>query len=104
MSFKAIATISEAEESARKEKATAVATAREAALRAQEEGEALIRDAEKRAAEEARKRGAETDAAAQAESENLSEGVENKKAAMRARAESRLQKASSLIVERIVSG
>ncbi|MEG1632837.1 MAG: hypothetical protein RR314_02170 [Oscillospiraceae bacterium] len=104
MSLEAITTISEAEESARRIKAQALTEAKSAQAAAEAESKAVIAAALKKAEGEIRESRALADAKAMAEAQQLAEDTENKKAAMRARAEGRLSKAASLIVERIVNG
>lgn len=104
MSFEAITTISEAEENARRMKAKAEADAKAAEAAAQAEGKTALAAAEKKAADELKELQAKSDDKARADAEQLASDTENKKAAMRARAEARLEKAAALIVERVVNG
>ena len=87
MSFEAITTISEAEESAKRMKAEALSAAKAA--------EAAAELAELRA---------KSDEKAKEDARQLASDTENRKAAMRARADARLEKAAALIVERVVNG
>lgn len=104
MSFEAITTISEAEESAKRSKAQAVADARAAEANAVAEGKAAIAAAVGKASEELREELSRSDAQALAAAKQMADDTENKIAALRARAEGRLDKAASLVVERIVNG
>ena len=104
MAFEAITVISGAEEQARKSRAQAVADARTREALAETEGKALVSDAVKRAQAELREARAKSDAAAVAAAEALAGETENKLAAMRTQAEKRLDRAASLVVERIVNG
>lgn len=104
MSFEAITMISQAEESAKKGRAQVLTDAKAAEAAAVTEGKAAVEAAVAKARQEVHDKlvKMETDAAASAEA--LAKETENKKAAMRAGAEGRLEKAASLIVERIVNG
>lgn len=102
MSLEAITSITEAEESARRIRAEAAAAARKAAADARERGEQRIAEAAKKAEAEVEELAEKTRAQAQADADELAQSTENKKAAMRAHAEARLDKAANLIVERIV--
>jgi vacuolar-type H+-ATPase subunit H len=104
MSFEAITTISEAEENARRMKAQAALDAKAAEAAAAAEGRETMAAAAAKAAEEIRLSRQSSDAQAMAAAENLAAETENRKAAMLARAGGRLDKAASLIVERIVNG
>lgn len=104
MSFEAIAAIGEAEARARQSRAEAAEAARAAEAAAEAAGRQAVGDAVRRAEEEIRNRRAASDAQAMAEAEALAQETENKKAVLRARAETRSDKAAALIVERIVNG
>ena len=84
MSFEAITAINEAEEKARQMKADALAGAKAAA--------------------EVRELRAKSDEKAKQDAIELASDTENRKAAMRARADARMEKAAALIVERVVNG
>ena len=92
MSFEAITAISEAEENAKRMKAEALAAAKAAEA------------AEKKAAAELAELRAKSDEKAKEDARQLASDTENRKAAMRARADARLEKAAALIVERVVNG
>ncbi len=104
MSFEAITTISEAEEIAKRGKAQALADARAAEAEAEAEGRASIAAAIRKAEGELRESLEKADAEAAAAAEQMADDTNKKIAAMSAYAEGRLDKAASLIVERIVNG
>lgn len=104
MSFEAILTISEAEESAKRRIAAAQAAAKTAQADAVAEGESAMLAAAQRAADELLQLRTKSDEKAKADVEQLASGTENKKAAMRAHSEARMERAADLIVERIVNG
>ncbi|NCB51743.1 MAG: hypothetical protein EOM54_07680 [Clostridia bacterium] len=104
MSFEAITTISEAEENAKRSKAQALVDSRAAEAAAEAEGRASIAAAVKKAENELRESLDKADAEAISAAKQMADDTENKIAAMRASAEGRLDKAASLIVERIVNG
>ena len=99
MSFEAITTISDAENRARQIKADAAAV--EAA---QAEGKAVIEAAVGKAQQELQTLRAKSDEKAKADAETLAAETKNKEAAMRIKAKTNLDRAASLIVERIVNG
>ena len=101
MSFEAITTISDAENRARQIKADAQAAAAAAVEAAQAEGKAAIEAAVGKAQQELR---AKSDEKAKADAETLAAETKNKEAAMRIKAKTNLDRAASLIVERIVNG
>ena len=104
MSFEAITTISEAEESAKRMKAEALSAAKAAQAAAQAEGRTALAEAEKKAAAELAELRSKSDEKAKEDARQLASDTENRKAAMRARADARLEKAAALIVERVVNG
>ena len=91
-----------AEEAARRVKAEAAAAARNALAEAKAAAQATIEEAEKKAQEELRELVRKADEKATADARELALNTENKKAAMRVKAESRLDQAAGLVVERIV--
>ena len=101
MSFEAITTISDAENRARQIKADAQAAAAAAVEAAQAEGKAAIEAAVGKALQTLR---AKSDEKAKADAETLAAETKNKEAAMRIKAKTNLDRAASLIVERIVNG
>lgn len=103
MSLEAIKTVSQAEEKARRIKQEAQAEAKRALSGARAAGEAAIAAAEKKAAEELRGLRKKADEKATEDAAELARSTENKKAAMRVRAEGRLDSAAMLVVERIVN-
>ena len=102
MSFEAITTISDAENRARQIKADAQAAAAAAVEAA--EGKAAIEAAVGKAQQELQTLRAKSDEKAKADAETLAAETKNKEAAMRIKAKTNLDRAASLIVERIVNG
>ena len=103
MSLEAIVSITTVEDKVRQQKADAVAEGKRAAAKAQAEGEALVAAAVKRADAEMAELMKKAEDKAKADASELAQNYENKKAAMRMKADSRLDKAAELIVERIVN-
>jgi len=103
MSLEAIAAIREAEERAKKYKAEAGLQAKREVAAAEAAGKAAVEAARKKAIEELATLNAKADEKAKAEAMELAASTENRKASLRVRAESRLEQAADLIVERIVS-
>ena len=106
MSFEAITTISDAENRARQIKADAQAAAAAAVEAAQAEGKAVIEAAVGKLIGNAgmHRQRAKSDEKAKADAETLAAETKNKEAAMRIKAKTNLDRAASLIVERIVNG
>lgn len=104
MSFEAITMINQAEEAAKKGHAQTIADAKAAEAAAVEAGKAAVDAAAAKARQQVHDQQVRLDAKAVAAAEALAGETEKKKAAMRAGAEQRLDKAASLIVERIVNG
>lgn len=104
MAFDAITMISQAEETAKKERAQALTDARAAEDAAVEAGKTAVEEAADRARKEIQAKLAELEAEATAAAQMLSGETEKQKAAMRAAAEQKLDDAAALIVERIVNG
>ena len=104
MSFEAITAISAAEEKARQMKAEALAAAKAGEAAAVEEGKLTMEAARKKAESEVRELRAKSDEKAKQDAVALASDTENRKAAMRARADARMDKAAALIVERVVNG
>lgn len=103
MSFEAIANIAAAEDKAKAMIAEAEAKAKQMILEAENEGKAAVEAACFKADDEVAELRKRTDKKAAEDAEEIASGSENKKAAMRAKAESRLEKAAALVVERIVN-
>ena len=93
MSFEAITTIRDAENRAKQIQADA-----------QAEGKAAIEAAVGKAQRELQTLRAKSDEKAKADAEKLAAETKNKEAAMRIKAKTNLDRAASLIVERIVNG
>ena len=104
MSFEAITMINQAEESAKKGRAQAVADAKAAEAAAVEAGKAAVEAAVAQARQTVQEMHEQLDAKASAAAAALAADTENQKAAMRACAEGKLDQAAALIVERIVNG
>lgn len=104
MSLEAITTVIEAENNAKSSKIQATADSKAAVLNAEIEGKAAVSTAIEKAQREILDERTKTDGKSMAAAATLASETENKKAAMRMRAESRLDKAAALIVERIVNG
>ena len=104
MSFEAIPTIRDAENRAKQIQADAQAAAAAAVEAAQAEGKAAIEAAVGKAQRELQQLRARSDDEAKADAEELGAETKNKEAAMRIKAKTNLDRAASLIVERIVNG
>ena len=85
-------------------KAEALAAAKAAEAAAVEEGKLTMEAARKKAESEVRELRAKSDEKAKQDAVALASDTENRKAAMRARADARMDKAAALIVERVVNG
>mgnify|MGYP004718038239 FL=1 len=104
MSFEAITTIRDAENRAKQIQADGQAPAAAAVETAQAEGKAAIEAAVGKAQRELQTLRAKSDEKAKADAEKLAAETKNKEAAMRIKAKTNLDRAASLIVERIVNG
>ena len=104
MSMEAIAAVEKAEADAARLKADTEQEVRRGSAAAEAEGKQAIEAARKRAAEVLKGVNAKADEKAAADAKELWSGTENRKAALRARAEGRLDKAAARIAERIVNG
>ena len=104
MSFEAMETLAAAEETVRRMLADAAAASKQSIANARNEGEQILADALKSAESELAERNRQADAKAKADVLELAGNNENRKAALRARAEARADKAAAFIVERIVNG
>lgn len=104
MSIEAITMIREAEEAAVKSRAQAMADAKTAEADAVTAGKASVEAAAKKARQEVEEKLLEFEAAANGAAEALTAETENVKAALKSKAEGKLDAAAALIVERIVSG
>ena len=104
MAFDAITMISQAEETARKERAQALSDARAAEAAAEEAGKKAVEEASARARKEIHEKLTEMEAAAAAAADQLTGETEKQIAAMRSGAEQKLDAAAELIAERIVKG
>lgn len=102
MSLDALKSINEAEEKARQMKAEAVSAAKKAVADAENAGLSAIEDAKSKAQFESAHLLKSVEQKAEEEAQELALNTENKKAAMRAHAESRIDEAAAFIVGRIV--
>jgi vacuolar-type H+-ATPase subunit H len=96
-------TLAAAEEQVRRMRADAAAAAKQRVADAREAGEQMIADAIKKSSEEVAELARQSDEKAKADAVELAGSNENRKAVLRAKAESRAEQAVSLIVERIVN-
>ena len=104
MSLEAMETLAAAEENVRRMRADAAAAAKQSIADAREAGEKLIADAIKKSAEEIAELAKQSDEKAKADAIDLAGTNENRKAVMRAKAETKAAQAVDLIIERIVNG
>ena len=103
VSLEAMETLAAAEEKGRRMRADAAAAAKQSIADAREAGEQMIAEAVKKSTEEIAALARQTDEKAKADALELAGSNENRKAVLRAKAESRAEQAVSLIVERIVN-
>ncbi len=103
MSLEAIKAISDAEEKARAAKAEAAALSKKLIAEAEENGKLAIENAKKKAEEEVRELKRNASEKAREEALELARNTENRKAAMLVKADSRVDKAIDLVIERIVN-
>ena len=103
MSREAMETLAASEELVRRMRADAAAAAKQSIADARENGEKLIAEAVRKSAEEIAELSRQSDEKAKANAMELAGSNENRKAVMRAKAESKAQQAVDLIVERIVN-
>ena len=103
MSREAMETLAASEELVRRMRADAAAAAKQSIADARENGEKLIAEAVRKSAEEIDELSRQSDEKAKANAMELAGSNENRKAVMRAKAESKAQQAVDLIVERIVN-
>ena len=103
MSREAMETLAASEELVRRMRADASAAAKQSIADARESGEKLIAEAVRKSAEEIAELSRQSDEKAKADALELAGSNENRKAVMRAKAESKAQQAVDLIVERIVN-
>lgn len=103
MSFEAINSITEAEARARELVYQAEQKARQMVSDEENAGLAAVDAALDKAASELKELNRQADKKVRSDSESLSNDAENRKAVMRSHAEARLDKAASIVVERIVN-
>ena len=103
MSLEAIKAISDAEEKARSVKAESAVLSKKLVAEAEENGRLSVENAKKTAEEEMREQKLKASAKAKEEALELARNTENKKATLLVKAESRVDKAVDLVIERIVN-
>ena len=103
MSFEAISNITQAEAQAKATRAGAEARAKQLAADAESAGKLAVDAAVAKAETELQELSRQVNDKAKQESERLAADLENQKAALRARAEGKLDEAAALVVERIVN-
>ena len=96
-------TLAASEELVRRMRADAAAAAKQSIAEARESGEKLVAEAIRKSAEEIGELAKQSDEKAKADALALAGTNENRKAVMRAKAESKAEQAVALIVERIVN-
>lgn len=96
--------VTQTEEKLRQNKADAAVQAKKRIADTRAGGEALIAEAIKKAADEVDAMAAKVEDGFRAKAAERASSTENKKAVMRAKAESRMDKAAAFIAERIVNG
>ena len=102
MSLEAINRIRRTEEEVRQRRNAALQEAKAKIAEEEAAGKARIEAAHQKAAEELADKNERADDLAREEARKLAESTENRKAGLRAKAETRLDEAAGLIVERIV--
>ncbi|MBR4953890.1 MAG: hypothetical protein IKZ30_05165 [Oscillospiraceae bacterium] len=103
MSLEAISSITVVEDNIRQMKADAAAKAKRDIAAAEKNGQDAVAAAVKKAEDEISELVRKAETKATADASELNQSTENKKAAMRVKAESEMNKAAALIVERIVN-
>jgi V/A-type H+-transporting ATPase subunit G/H len=103
MSFEAITTIAQAENEAKAAVSAAEAKSKQLIADAEAAGKAAVEAAGSKADEELAELSRQAKEKAKGDAQTLAGELENQKAALRARAEARLDQAASLVVERIVN-
>lgn len=103
MSLEAIKAISEAEERSRSAKAESAALSKKLIAEAEENGKLAVENAKKIAEDEVRGLKLKASEEAKEKALELARNTENRKATMLVRAESRVDKAIDLVIERIVN-
>ena len=103
MSFEAVSNIAQAEAQAKVTVAEAESKAKQMLADADTAGKLAIDAACAKAEEELKELSRQGSEKARAQAKGLSGELENQKAALRARAEGRLEQAAALVVERIVN-
>jgi V/A-type H+-transporting ATPase subunit G/H len=104
MSLEVIKSISDAEDAAREARLSAQTQAKSMIAEAEKKGQAAVLDAAARAEDEVKKRFSEAEQKAAAYAAELQKTTAEKQAEIRRHAESRLNDAAGMIIERIVNG
>jgi len=104
MSFEAVTSISQAEEAAAKVVAEAKQKAAQMVLDAEAAGKASIENSVKKADEELLQLKDKADKLSEKSASDFLAGVEDEKSKLRSAAQDKLEKAATLVVERIVNG
>ena len=104
MSFEAITNIAQAENAAKVAVSYAEAQAKQMVAEAESAGKAAVEKAVERAEREIAELNKQSVAKSEVQASELYSKVENRKAGLRAAAESKLAEAAALVVERIVNG
>jgi len=104
LSFDAIETLNGVEERVKRMRADAAAEAKQNAANARKKGEQLVAEAIANADREVKEQLRLADEKARTAARALADNNENRKAALRARADARMDSASAFVVERIVNG
>lgn len=104
MPFEAMESLTAAEEQVRKMRADAAVGAKQRIAEAKENGEKTVAEAVRKAQSEIAEMKRLAEEKAKSDALALAESNENRKAAMKAKAESHADKAVEFIVERIVNG
>lgn len=103
MSLEAIKAISDSEEKARSIKTDSAALSKRLVAEAEENGKLSVENAKKNAENEVLELKQRASGKAKDEAQELARNTENRKATMLVRAESRVDKAIDLVIERIVN-
>ncbi len=103
MSFEAISNIAQAETEAKATIANAELRAKQLAADAESAGKLAVEAATQKADAELTELRRQVDEKAKTEANSLSEELEKQKAALRAKAKGKLEKAAAMVVERIVN-
>ena len=103
MSFEAISNIAQAEAQAKSQIASAEVRAKQLAADAESAGKLAVEAAVQKAEAELKELSRQVNDKARGQAGDLAKKLENQKAALRARAEGKLDAAAAIVVERIVN-